>query len=1366
MLIPHYTRRDVLGMLVIAAGYALLGKLVLNYFSAAGNVTLVWFPGGMALAILLAKGLKLWPGVFAGAFAAGLLVENAYAQCFVIALGNTLESLSAAWLLNRHSSFSPRLKRPRDLAWLTGVGVVCALVSAAMGPAALWLDGAFPAQALPGVIFHWWMSDVFGIISTTPFILIWRRWPSDWFDRTRLAETLGFITVCVLTALVVFLDVFQAQLGELPHGYWMYAVMFWGGIRFGRHGVQLVAVLTAVTALMGAAQGLGYFARDFELHGMWNYWLFQTLLCWIGTVLTLTLNNEREIRAKLSDSEQRLQAIIDASPVAYVLNDDRGNITLLNPAFVATFGYAPVEVPSLSDWSLKAYPDPKYRAWVEATWRQRSEQARQSGRPFQAFEVDVRCRDDQVKHVLIGAGLLEGVHAGEQLITLLDMTAQTRASRALSNSNILLQSILETLPLRVFWKDTKSRYMGGNSLFARDAGLESVAELLGKNDHDLAWWEQAAAYQQDDRQVMQSGQGKLNVEEPLTMASGETAWLSTYKLPLRNSEDQIIGVVGAYEDISMRKRIEDQLLWRTTFLEALLEASPDGILAVDKDGCKLLQNQRVADLWSIPAEIAGDPDDAAQVAFVKNKLSNPAEFLEKVTYLYAHPDVSCRDEIELTDGVILERYSAPVKDRLGRYHGRIWQFTDVTQIRRAQRELQLKDYYQRALMDNFPFILWIKDAESRYQVVSKVFTESYAVSMDAVIGKTDFEIFPAKLARRFRAEDLEIMRSRQHRYTEEIGKILKPATWFEVYKAPLLDKDGNVLGTVGYARDINHRKAAEENLKLAALVFENCSEAMMVIDVDNKVLNVNSAFTEITGFGCDEVLGREPVILAAGEQDASLAQAMRQSIEATGNWQGVIKNRRKNGEYYIAEMVINTIFDHEGKPHRRVALFSDITQRKRSEEQIWWQANFDQLTGIPNRHFARAQLGEEIKKVHRARRKLALLMIDLDRFKEVNDTLGHEAGDLLLQQAAKRLVASVRESDTVGRLGGDEFVVILSGLDNAESPEQVAKKLLEQLSQPFTLRTEQVYVSASVGITLYPDDGLEVSQLLKNADQAMFAAKAKGRNGYSFFTHSMQAELNARAAMLNDLRGALARQELTLFYQPIVELSTQRIYKAEALLRWRHPLRGLISPSEFVPLAEQTGLINEIGDWVFHVAVAQASRWRQILHPDFQVSINKSPMQFLDARHDPAEWIAYLRAHDAPGQSVVVEITEGLLLEANNKTAEHLLVFRDAGIQVAIDDFGTGYSSLSYLQKFDIDYLKIDQSFVRNLSAESNDFVLCEAMIVMAHKLGLKVIAEGVETQAQCDLLTSIGCDFGQGYLFSRPMAAADFEQSFKINSV
>ncbi len=409
------------------------------------------------------------------------------------------------------------------------------------------------------------------------------------------------------------------------------------------------------------------------------------------------------------------------------------------------------------------------------------------------------------------------------------------------------------------------------------------------------------------------------------------------------------------------------------------------------------------------------------------------------------------------------------------------------------------------------------------------------------------------------------------------------------------------------------------------------------------------------------------------------------------------------------------------------------------------------------------RLAQEIKKAHRAGMKTALLFIDLDKFKEVNDTLGHSMGDILLKEAARRIGGCVRETDTVARLGGDEFTVILAELDDTGSIERVAENILQSLAKPFLLGNETAYVSASIGITLHPNDATEAEDLLKNADQAMYAAKHEGRNRFSYFTQSMQQTAQARLRLTNELRGALAVSQFRVYYQPIVDMATGRIDKAEALIRWQHPQLGKVNPSQFIPLAEETGLIVEIGDWVFKEAARQLKLWRTLYHPGFQISVNVSPIQLSGTIGSSYKrWFSYLQGLELPGKSMVIEITEGVLLDADPNIIDKLLEFRDAGIQAAIDDFGTGYSSLSYLKKFDIDYLKIDQSFVRDLETDPDDMALSEAIIVMAHKLGLKVIAEGVETEAQRKLLAVAGCDYAQGYLFSRPVPTEEFEELLK----
>jgi diguanylate cyclase (GGDEF)-like protein/PAS domain S-box-containing protein len=533
---------------------------------------------------------------------------------------------------------------------------------------------------------------------------------------------------------------------------------------------------------------------------------------------------------------------------------------------------------------------------------------------------------------------------------------------------------------------------------------------------------------------------------------------------------------------------------------------------------------------------------------------------------------------------------------------------------------------------------------------------------------------------------------------------------------------------------------------------------MLVTDANNLIIDINPAFTQLTGYSLAEVIGTDPKFLGSGRQDDDFYKAMWDKLNTTGCWQGEVWNRRKNGEIFAESLTINTIYNEEGTVHRRVALFSDISEKKKSDELIWEQANFDHLTRLPNRNMVYDRLDQEIKKAHRTGLSLALMFIDLDRFKEVNDSLGHEAGDNMLKEAARRMVGCVRESDTVGRLGGDEFTIFLSEIDDIDSVGVVANNLLNALSIPYQLGEQLTYTSASIGITIYPDDATDISTLLKNADQAMYAAKHRGRNCYNYFTLAMQEAANERMEVLNGLHDALIMNQFRMFYQPIINLATGEIVKAEALIRWDHPVKGIITPHDFIRIAEETGLINDIGEWVFNEVAVQAKQWLKVCHPQFQISINQSPLEFKDYEHKLEKWFNFMDELGLPGQNIVIEITEGLLMEASVKISHTLLALRDKGIQVALDDFGTGYSAMAYLKKFDIDYIKIDQSFVRNLAPDSDDYALCEAMIVMAHKLGIKVIAEGVKTQQQCQLLKEINCDYGQGYFWSPPVTALVFE--------
>ncbi|RTL30722.1 MAG: EAL domain-containing protein [Rhodocyclaceae bacterium] len=572
-------------------------------------------------------------------------------------------------------------------------------------------------------------------------------------------------------------------------------------------------------------------------------------------------------------------------------------------------------------------------------------------------------------------------------------------------------------------------------------------------------------------------------------------------------------------------------------------------------------------------------------------------------------------------------------------------------------------------------------------------------------------------------------------------------------------------------RQINDINASLENTvneRTAALIakeqesrtlIENSPDSIARYDRDCRRIYANPAFSSVTGLRLAELLGTRPSEVPGGS-NAEIYEAKIREVLASGrNTQFELKWHNREGKELCSLIHLAAEVDTAGTVTSVLAVGRDISDRIAFEETIWKQANFDSLTQLPNRQLFHDRLEHESRLADRSGRAMVLMLIDLDHFKEVNDSLGHDKGDVLLIEAGRRISACVRASDTVARLGGDEFTVILSCVDDMESVERIAHALIDKLSSPFVLGTDKAFVSASLGITLYPSDARELDILFKNADQAMYAAKNAGRNRFSYFTPDLHEAAQQRQHLSNDLRNALAAKEFQIHYQPIVELATSRVCKAEALLRWAHPQRGLTGPLEFITVAEETGLIVPIGDWVFKQAAQQALNWSQRFDDDFQISINTSPAQI---RHDGnalAHWPEYLAEQGIPGHSVVIEITESLLLHAEARINKKLLGFRDAGIQVAIDDFGTGYSSLSYLKRFDIDYLKIDRSFVRNLGCDANDRALCEAIIVMAHALGLKVVAEGVETTTQRDLLVAASCDYAQGYLYSPALTSAEFER-------
>ena len=579
-------------------------------------------------------------------------------------------------------------------------------------------------------------------------------------------------------------------------------------------------------------------------------------------------------------------------------------------------------------------------------------------------------------------------------------------------------------------------------------------------------------------------------------------------------------------------------------------------------------------------------------------------------------------------------------------------------------------------------------------------------------------------------------------------------------KTPLEDRIRALENDLQQKREI----ILAQHTKLEAF-FESSIDALVQMDFDGHITGWNRQAEKIFGWRADEILDRkiEDTIIPERYR-AAHAAAMKRYLE-TGKTTVMnslieIHALHRDGHEFPVELSVSVIDSPDLQEFN--AYIRDISERKHAETVIWNQANFDSLTGLPNRNQFMQLLEHEIHSCDRSQQSLALLYLDLDRFKDINDTLGHDMGDLLLIEIARRLKATVREIDTVSRLSGDEFTIIVGDISNQLAVQPICQSLLDELARPFQLENEKVFLTASIGVSFYPQDATEIRLLQRFADQAMYAAKTDGSNRYHFFTPDLQRRALRKHRMINELRTAIHERQFEILYQPIVAVDDGSLRRAEALLRWLHPEQGPLDPEIFIPIAEEAGLIAEIGNWVFYQAVADAARWRAEYIDDFQVSINISPIQWLDDAAAMDQWRAHLRDAGIAGEALIIEITERLLIEARDRIAGRLMDFRDSGIQVSIDDFGTGYASLAYLRQYDIDYLKIDRSFISNLHRNERDLALCEAIIAMAHKLGIQVIAEGVENEAQQRLLTEFGCDYAQGHLYSRPLAAADIEGLLK----
>ncbi|KZY30153.1 hypothetical protein A3749_10580 [Oleiphilus sp. HI0078] len=658
------------------------------------------------------------------------------------------------------------------------------------------------------------------------------------------------------------------------------------------------------------------------------------------------------------------------------------------------------------------------------------------------------------------------------------------------------------------------------------------------------------------------------------------------------------------------------------------------------------------------------------------------------------------------------------------------------------------DRMLKAITDQSSEGITVADTEGNYVFVNPAFCKMSGYSKDELLGMTVFDIKAPEQDHR----SFERTKTTEEGLTVEVLLQRKDgSTYHSEVIGKNIDIDGKAL-VLGIVRDISQEVKTGQKIRTLSQAVEQSPVSVMIIATNGSIKYVNQAFETTSGYPLSEVEGKKFFSLMPDHAKKDTYAALFEALEKEHSWEGEVQIRKKNGETFWEYGHISPVKDEYGKVIHYLAVKEDISTRKAQEEKIFHQAHFDSLTDLPNRLLSLDRLTHIIGEAQRQNNKVALLFVDLDDFKKVNDSLGHDMGDEVLMVAAERLSEVLRTGDTVGRLGGDEFILILGGLDDEKSAQKTAERILEQFRSSFDIEGRKLMLTASIGIALFPHDGATPTDLLRNADSAMYHAKSLGRNAYSFYTEEMNQQVARRLQLEEQIHGALDRNEFSLAYQPQVDVQTDKIIGAEALLRWNNQTLGQVPPDEFIPIAEETGLIIPIGQFVLHQALSQASKWQKQYQADFRMAVNLSPRQFRDP--DLISQVErIIQDHQVARHTLEFEITEGVLMNNQQFVKDALRALNHLDVRISMDDFGTGYSSLSYLRNYPFDMLKVDRSFVNDLVEDQADKELINAAISMAHSLNLKVVAEGVENQEQYKLLKDLNCDYAQGYLFGRPMA-------------
>ncbi|WP_435099447.1 sensor domain-containing protein [Arhodomonas sp. AD133] len=952
-----------------------------------------------------------------------------------------------------------------------------------------------------------------------------------------------------------------------------------------------------------------------------------------------------------------------------------------------------------------------------------------------------------------------------------DVTERRAADESLHTLRQRLTDITENID-EVFWLSSIDK----EHLYYISAAFERIWGISREQLRTAPWRFLEAVHPCDRNRVetaitTRQVSGDYDIEYRIVRPDGDVRWVSDRAFPVVDESGHVTRIAGVAKDITARKAAEHALREEKSFIGQALESLPGVFYVFDADGRMRRWNRRFEKVSGYSAQAIAELHPLDFIA-PEQRGALRERIREILTY---GNDVRIEAQLLTADGRRIpylftgERtlaHGTPYVVGLG---------VDISDRVRAEQALKESEARYRSFIEHTSEGIFSFGSRSPIptdlpveEQVSRMYAARVETSNDALARMYGFseanDVIGLTLADLHGGDDIPENREflRQwirggYRITDAETREVDRAgntVWFSNSVVGVVE-GGQLVRAWGSQTDITSRKEAEEALRLSASVFENTDEGVIITRPDATIVDANPAFSEITGYSRQEVIGATPRILKSGVENSSRYRELWQSLREVGHWRGELWNRRKDGALYPQWLTISSVYDNNGRLTHYVGVCSDISQIKHSEAQLDHLAHHDPLTDLPNRLLLNERLEHAIRQVERRHGGLAVVFLDIDHFKHLNDSLGHPVGDQLLCQLAKALTEAVRTDDTVARISGDEFVLVLEDITSADDASVTVNKLMAIFEQPFLVEEREVRITGSAGISLCPEDGADPATLLRNADAAMYLAKETGRNNYHFYTEDLTRRAYERMLMVNDLRKGLERDEFFLVYQPQIDLETGRVVGVEALIRWRHPERGLVLPGEFIPLAEESGLIHPLGQWVMRTACEQAVRWSDAGVAFGRMAINISGPQ-IQKGDLPEQVLQVLEDNGLPPDRLELEVTEGFIMQHTEQAVCQLNRLRTRGVMLAIDDFGTGHSSLSYLKTLPVHKLKLDKSFVQDIPDDHNDMAICAAVTALGNSLGLVVIAEGVETNEQASFLLDQRCRQAQGFYYSNALIAED----------